>query len=79
MTEVLRKAFQRERKGIMGRNELVRKLVRGGYVSEQIVLVGRDVDVQNPPDFDQYASSMNRLSETTPFNSPFSLVETPSR
>ena len=28
MTEVLRKAFQRERKGIVGRNELVRKLVR---------------------------------------------------
>ena len=59
--------------------KLVRKLVRGGYVSEQIVLVGRDVDVQNPPDFDQYASSMKRLYETTPFNSPFSMVETPSR
>ena len=28
MTEVLRKAFQRERKGIVGRNELVRELVR---------------------------------------------------
>ena len=59
--------------------KLVRKLVRGGYVSEQIVLVGRDVDVQNPPDFYQYASSMKRLYETTPFNSPFSMVETPSR
>ena len=58
--------------------KLVRKLVRGGYLSEQVLLVGRDVDVQNQPDFDQYASSMKRLYETTPFNSPFSMVETPS-
>ena len=58
--------------------KLVRKLVRDGYVSEQVVLVGRDVSVQNQPDFEHYAQSMKRLYETTPFNSPFSMVETPS-
>lgn len=36
MTEVLRKAFQRERKGIMGRNELVRELVRTKLVRELV-------------------------------------------
>lgn len=36
MTEVLRKAFQRERKGIVGRNELVRKLVRNELVRELV-------------------------------------------
>lgn len=36
MTEVLRKAFQRERKGIVGRNELVRKLVRTKLVRELV-------------------------------------------
>lgn len=36
MTEVLRKAFQRERKGIMGRNELVRKLVRTKLVRKLV-------------------------------------------
>ena len=36
MTEVLRKAFQRERKGIVGRNELVRELVRTKLVRELV-------------------------------------------
>ena len=36
MTEVLRKAFQRERKGIMGRNELVRELVRTKLVRKLV-------------------------------------------
>lgn len=37
MTEVLRKAFQRERKGIVGRNELVRELVRTKLVRTKLV------------------------------------------
>ena len=36
MTEVLRKAFQRERKGIAGRNELVRELVRTKLVRKLV-------------------------------------------
>ena len=36
MTEVLRKAFQRERKGIVGRNELVRELVRTKLVRKLV-------------------------------------------
>ena len=36
MTKVLRKAFQRERKGIVGRNELVRELVRTKLVRELV-------------------------------------------
>lgn len=36
MTEVLRKAFQRERKGVMGRNELVRELVRTKLVRKLV-------------------------------------------
>ena len=36
MTEVLRKAFQRERKGIVGRNELVRELVRTELVRKLV-------------------------------------------
>ena len=36
MTEVLRKAFKRERKGIVGRNELVRELVRTKLVRKLV-------------------------------------------
>lgn len=36
MTEVLRKAFQRERKGIVRRNELVRELVRTKLVRKLV-------------------------------------------